>query len=662
MAIRPNAFAEAFIKIGLEDNKAGFNLRFRLLQNAYIRKMNKEIQAFNTPSAPERQKEASLNTELKKLGVEQAQLARYTEDIKVNINHMRKIANALTVMSEARTPIDARVKSAVKFRDRTPDDIIRGAAGSFQDVKVGDEINLGGGGDEDDADVKNGKYIVKFVSGDHSKIRVARKDGHDAGFPSGGVSPAGVTVERKKLFDAGPTEMTFGSWDTEGSDFIRAAPGTFSQDIEGKTITVRGTAAHDGDYLVDFVQDDGSAVFVTALDGTDAGFPEGVNRATESAAQATVDTDRTYSIGSGGLTFKDGGDAKGDDLIEAAPGAFDDFAVGDTIRLKKEASAANPEGDFKITKVSKDGSKIRVTQTDGSPANLVNEDDSVTVRDITREPILSNLAFNDSDRIRERKKEGLDDSIVGEPGVFSGLKAGDSVVLYSNTKSKNKGEFLVTSVSDDGSEIFVRSPNNDDAGLVRESGGAYLRTIRKKTPASTVSAQQVANFRAGRDLVVKHLHAIQQLSHADLSDFGEASRIKSLIRDFKEMDIAVGNVGQSATDAVSQANYEAFQKVGKMTIRISNAQLATGGILTSANKVAGTISRKSRQFQGKLQDLTGLQQAEAASEIQKLRQRYATLLDAISIGYDAQAKGYSELALALGPRKIPPGSVLNLFS
>ncbi|MHC8509144.1 MAG: hypothetical protein ACYYKD_07050 [Rhodospirillales bacterium] len=662
MAIQPNAFAQAFINAGLNENRAGFNLRFRLLQNAYIRRMNEQIAEFNTPSAPERQKEASLNAEIKKLAEEQALLVRYTEDIKININHMRKISNALTVMSEARTPIDARVKSAVKFRDRTPDDVIRGAAGAFQDVKVGDEINLGGGGDEDDADVKNGKYIVKFVSGDHSRIRVTRKDGHDAGFPSGGVAPAGVTVERKKLLDTGPTEMTFESGDTEGSDFIRAAPGTFSKDLDGKTITVSGTAAHDGDYLVDFAQDDGSAVFVTALDGTDAGFPEGVNRVTESAAQVTADNDRTYSIGSGGLTFKNGGNAKGDDLIEAAPGAFDDFAKGDTIRLKEEASAANPEGDFKITKVSKDGSRIRVTQTDGSPANFVNEDDSVTVREIRREPILSNLAFNDSDRIRERKKAGLDDSIIGQPGVFSGLKAGDSVILYSNTKSKNKGEFLVTSVSDDASEIFVRSPNNDDAGLVTESGGAYQRTIRKKTAASTVNLQQQANFRAGRDLVLKHLHAIQQLSHADLSDFGEASRIKSLMKDFREMDIAVGNVGQSTLDAVSQANYDTFQKVGKMTIRLSNAQLATGGILTTANKVAGTISRKSRTVQSKLQDMTGLQQAEAAADIQKLRQRYATLLDAISIGYDAQYQGYSKLAEALGPRQVPPGSVLNLFS
>lgn len=653
MAVTNNAgvtFAATFVQIHAEHNKLAFNHRFRILQNAFIRDMNKKIGEFNTPPATQLQKQANLDTEIRKLGQDQQVLARFANAIKVNINHMRKVSSALTSMSESRTPTELRVKQPMSIQDNTPDDIIRAAPGTFDSKLAGRLVVLDG---LKGSGVDKGRYRILSVSGDGSEVTVQNLDGADAKFPPGaGVQPANARMQTPPIFDSKKKEMTF-SKDADGNNIITAAPGTFSdspQDLKDTVISLGGTAGLDKKYAVTEVSEDGSTLTVTKKNGKDAGFTTaGV---TESDARIKLQPTLRLKTGPGGLTFIDGGVHTGDDTITVDPAvqpqAFKEFSVGDRISVPGA-------GVLKISAISPDKSTISVQSRTGGIANLkTTAADPAKPVSIRQEPVIERMAFQNNGK-------DVDDSIRSVEGAFESVKAGDTVVLYSHKNSANKGEFRVTGVSKDFAEIFVRKLDGDDAGFKNEKA-VLTRQVRKKPAASTVDAKQVQQFEEARDYAVKHLKAIQQQVHPQISDAGLAARIGALFKKFEAMKIAVGDVMDDPSKAAAKANYDTFEEVGKLTIELSNAQISSTYVLQASNTLQRTIRRKSRDAQAEMHALSGVQQAEAAREIQKLRQTYASILDGISLAYDAQAKMYNELAVSFAPRRNEPGSVLNLFS
>lgn len=643
-------FAASFVQIHAEHNKLAFNHRFRILQNAFIRDMNRKIADFNTPSAPQRQKELNLHTEIRALARDQQKLAQYANALKVNMNHMRKVANALTVMSESRTPAETRVKAEMSFTDNTPDDVIRAAPGAFGATEEARKAYEGRiieiEGVKKRRSAAPGRYVIVSVSEDGAEAKVRNLDGTDAGFRRGGAGaqPAKASLVTPPIFTTGgPKEMTFINKD--GKDVIKAAPGTFDAAIDGKIIKVGGAGGQKGEYGVTGVSEDGGEITVQKKNGGAAGFP--AEGAVRPGAKVRLDPADKISLGPGGLTFINGGRSAGDDTITAdpagAPEAFKDFAPGDKISV-------TGQGVFIVTSVSADKNTVSVRKKGGGAANL--ETGPAGERIIRKEPVVERMAFKNNGK-------GADDSVLSAAGAFEGFKKGEVVVLFSHKDSPNKGEFKITGVAEDFSEIFVRSVNGDDAGFINEKP-VRIREVMKKPAASTVSAEQAGQFAEARDLAVKHLKAVQQQVHPKVSDGGLAARVSGLFKKIEAMEITPGETG--AADGAPSANRRVFEQVVDLTVEMSNAQLSATYILSAANTVQRVIRRKSRDAQAELHNMTGVQQAEAAGEIHKLRQKYATVLDAISHAYDAQAKLYNELAVSFSPRRPPVGSVLNMFS
>lgn len=265
--------------------------------------------------------------------------------------------------------------------------------------------------------------------------------------------------------------------------------------------------------------------------------------------------------------------------------------------------------------------------------------------------------------------ESEDASFTAPEGVFDGLPAGTRLVIGGLTRvftgapdpdTKNIGDFQITSVSADGRTAYVTKTNGDPAEIVTDTEPTNAR-VGEGNQSKRITAEEVEVFNKNRDAAVAQLKKMTQLRHKDYTDGNTVTHIKSILDELESITVSEGFVSEKG-DATAQANHAAQQAAVKFRRDLENFQSQTFAIMKGAQNYQGRAALRIRIANRQIDQMTELDQARQAVDIQKLRQRHATLLDGISRSYDAQSGLYDALAKSFEPLRPEAGSVLNLFS
>ena len=155
-----------------------------------------------------------------------------------------------------------------------------------------------------------------------------------------------------------------------------------------------------------------------------------------------------------------------------------------------------------------------------------------------------------------------------------------------------------------------------------------------------------------------------QLSNPDVTDGNSIQYLKNEIATIKALTITVGAVDPEGTPtgSLTNQNRTTLDYLGTTLEKVNNSKDQTVRTITAANQLQIKAQRQLADIEVRFTELTTLEQAEKAAEIEQLQQQYATLLDSISLSYEVQSGLNDSLVSALRPQVIPSGSILNIFS
>ncbi len=168
-----------------------------------------------------------------------------------------------------------------------------------------------------------------------------------------------------------------------------------------------------------------------------------------------------------------------------------------------------------------------------------------------------------------------------------------------------------------------------------------------------VDQSEVDAFNAQRDVIVEHVTNLYVFIHPDVVDGKIIQSLKAEIDTLNALTPVVGTQAnnQAVIDAV--ASFQDKADVA-LTVTQNTVDLALG--------IEQNLQAKQVAILTEFEELTTLEQARKAKEIEDIRIDFANLLTAISISFEVNASFAEELNKFLVPFAPEPGSILNIFT
>ena len=168
-----------------------------------------------------------------------------------------------------------------------------------------------------------------------------------------------------------------------------------------------------------------------------------------------------------------------------------------------------------------------------------------------------------------------------------------------------------------------------------------------------IDQSEVDAFNAQRDLVVVRLTNLFIFIHPDIADGKAIQFLKQEIDTLNALDPVVGTQAdnQAVIDGV-----ETFQS------KVITALTVTENTIDVALRLELGIQRKQAEILTDFEELTTVEQARKAQEIENIKIDFANILTAISLTFEANKNFAQELNKFLTPFVPEPGSILNIFT
>ena len=168
-----------------------------------------------------------------------------------------------------------------------------------------------------------------------------------------------------------------------------------------------------------------------------------------------------------------------------------------------------------------------------------------------------------------------------------------------------------------------------------------------------VDQSEVDAFNAQRDLIVERLNNLFIFIHPDIADGKAVQFLKQEIDTLNALSPVVG------TQADNQAVIDA---VAEFENKVNTALAVTANTIDVALRLELGIQRKQAEILTEFEELTTVEQARKAQEIENIKVDFANLLTAISLTFEVNKELPAMLNKFLVPFTPQPGSILNLFT
>ncbi|MBI2585474.1 MAG: hypothetical protein HYW28_06310 [Rhodospirillales bacterium] len=197
-----------------------------------------------------------------------------------------------------------------------------------------------------------------------------------------------------------------------------------------------------------------------------------------------------------------------------------------------------------------------------------------------------------------------------------------------------------------------REGNNNNLGqieLLQEDAAALAASLG----TDDVDQAEVDAFNAQRDLIVEKLDNLFIFIHPDVVDGKAVQFLKEQVDTLNALTPVVG------TQADNQAVINA---VATFQDQLDTAFTVTQNTVDVALRLELGIQRKQAEVLTEFEELTTVEQARKAQEIENIKIDFANLLTAISLTFEANKSFAQELNKFLTPFVPEPGSILNIFT
>jgi len=301
--------------------------------------------------------------------------------------------------------------------DRAAGTITAANLSSFQNVSVGDTIQIGGAG------AANGNFTVTAIDANSQVLTVS----------------SGPTITLGDGSQLDGTDLARTTFSRSGDTITAEEAGAFSSLRAGDKFTVSNTQDNNGTYTVSSISADGKELTILSSKLTDEGTTSGSTHFDYTVGTRLQFTTLTDTIQAQDVTGT------------AIAGAFSNLKAGDSITV---ANSPTNDGTYTVGSISSDGSTITLS----SGTQLLGSDETDNNGTAVTAPT-RNFTYNAGNEIvfnATTDTISLNDITTASSAtqnVFSNLRAGMQFTIAGT--ASNDGTYTVDTIGSDGSSIKV---------------------------------------------------------------------------------------------------------------------------------------------------------------------------------------------------------------
>lgn len=201
-----------------------------------------------------------------------------------------------------------------------------------------------------------------------------------------------------------------------------------------------------------------------------------------------------------------------------------------------------------------------------------------------------------------------------------------------------------------------RQGNSNNLGQIQQLIEDAAVLAAALGPDDDVIQAEVDAFNAQRDAIVADLNNLFIFIHPDIVDGQVIQNLKKEIDTLNALDPVVGSKSGEPNNVTATTTVTDFQNTLNVALSV------TQNTIFLTLDLEQNIQKKQAEILAEFTELTTVEAARQAQEIENIKADFANLLTAISLSFEANASFASELNKFLTPFKPAPGSVLNLFT
>lgn len=202
--------------------------------------------------------------------------------------------------------------------------------------------------------------------------------------------------------------------------------------------------------------------------------------------------------------------------------------------------------------------------------------------------------------------------------------------------------------------IFDTQTNGLRLGEIAADIVTLQNSFSAEGDANDVTAGEIAIFNSRRDALVQKFHYLITLFHPKVTDGNVIAYLKNEITTLQAQTPVVGT-NQATNTAITSY-------LTTLRTRVLDAQETSLRAFAAAGELRQQIQRQAADVEVDFIEVTTAERARKSADVKVLQEKYASVLEAISLSYEVRSGLFDSLSAALKPPTIPPGSVLSLFA
>lgn len=180
---------------------------------------------------------------------------------------------------------------------------------------------------------------------------------------------------------------------------------------------------------------------------------------------------------------------------------------------------------------------------------------------------------------------------------------------------------------------------------------------------SNLSESEKSTYETNLASIVDVSDLLVELSHPDIIDGNNVTRLRSQIDALRELTPEVGAIDDEGTDPATNDNLAIKELLSEIATSAGVAAESSATLQVLAAKTIQSIDLKLREADKDRLEVSVLRTGEIEYELQVMRSKYATLLRSIELSFETSAQATDALANALDIGKEPElGSILSILS
>lgn len=191
------------------------------------------------------------------------------------------------------------------------------------------------------------------------------------------------------------------------------------------------------------------------------------------------------------------------------------------------------------------------------------------------------------------------------------------------------------------SAISAFSTNDDDTNLTVDEASAINRI---------------------KDDIVKSLKRFFIVKLPDITDGRIIEFLLRNIDDLENLTAVAGTVDAEGADPETNDNRNLLDLLKRVKNKVDTTITVTQNSIFIATGMLLALQQRTLRAESEITDISVLDALRQREEIEATKQRYGRILNAISLSFEASSAFTRTLAADLSPKRIPAGSILNIFT